>query len=817
MYPIFWAPKAEQVLLDGSDMGISGLNPQEFKKISQNIPMAYDLLPSKEYYNLRGSYLTVRKYPLWGPTSEEKLNYEDTLIYLKNVGLNSTGIKNANDFHSTSFDYFDPRSKGIDSYNIIGCQSNTFHGFIVNQLSDIGPIWYVPDRMPLSGDDTVPFESADSIPVDSANKFYFQKAAHGGMPSNDGIRKKIVNIITGAAFPQYAGMVTHAQLAADNRLCELSGDSITIKSPVDIAVVDDSGRIVLGVDADGNARYEVPGASFEIMGGHKYVYLPTDMGSQYKINLKGSGTGTFTLIDQKIEGDQVTSSKVFNDIPVTPQFSGSLEISGNNSQIVSSNGSVIVPTSIVENSASTDVVPSQTTALINGQMGDAGIYRGAVTVNLSSQDFSQSGITPAGVFSIDYSLDDGATSTIQVASTTIDIADAGTHKLVFLSSDKLGNKETQKTINFTIVAADTQVPQITCGNADGQWHNDNIAITCVASDDDSGLADGIDASFTLTTVVDADRETDSATTTSRTVCDKAGNCAQAGPIAGNKIDRKAPMITASAGSYMIVFWSNQNVVVHFECQDGGSGIAVCPTDQIIDAEGITQTVSGVAIDNAGNQSVAVFGPVKIDKTGPEISVNRPEESRLYILNEPVTVAYGCSDAGSGVASCVGTLANGASIDTGKAGSYTFTVNATDNAGNAYVKTISYKVGYRFYGFLQPINDTAHQMCPNCPASIFKGGSTIPVKFQLKDYSGNFVQAPNLPEWVSPLKGGLTTAAIDESIYFEPETSGSNFRYDSETKQYIFNWGTKGFVPGYFWRIGAKLGDGTVQTVNIGLR
>ena len=141
-------------------MGISGLNPQEFKKISQNIPMAYDLLPSKEYYNLRGSYLTVRKYPLWGPTSEEKLNYEDTLIYLKNVGLNSTGIKNANDFHSTSFDYFDPRSKGIDSYNIIGCQSNTFHGFIVNQLSDIGPIWYVPDRMPLSGDDTVPFRKS---------------------------------------------------------------------------------------------------------------------------------------------------------------------------------------------------------------------------------------------------------------------------------------------------------------------------------------------------------------------------------------------------------------------------------------------------------------------------------------------------------------------------------------------------------------------------------------------------------------------------------------------------------------------------------
>ena len=52
-----------------------------------------------------------------------------------------------------------------------------------------------------------------------------------------------------------------------------------------------------------------------------------------------------------------------------------------------------------------------------------------------------------------------------------------------------------------------------------------------------------DASFVLTTSVANGVETANASTDSRVVCDVAGNCATAGPIAGNKIDRKAPVIT----------------------------------------------------------------------------------------------------------------------------------------------------------------------------------------------------------------------------------------------------------------------------------
>ena len=70
-----------------------------------------------------------------------------------------------------------------------------------------------------------------------------------------------------------------------------------------------------------------------------------------------------------------------------------------------------------------------------------------------------------------------------------------------------------------------------------------MSIACTASDGGSGLADPADASFSLTTSVPAGSEDANASTGSREVCDQAGNCTTAGPIIGNKIDKKAPAIS----------------------------------------------------------------------------------------------------------------------------------------------------------------------------------------------------------------------------------------------------------------------------------
>jgi hypothetical protein len=206
-------------------------------------------------------------------------------------------------------------------------------------------------------------------------------------------------------------------------------------------------------------------------------------------------------------------------------------------------------------------------------------------------------------------------------------------------------------------------------------------------------------------------------------------------------------------------------------------------------------------------SLTLVGDTTPPTLSPSVSPNP-----VY-LNGTAIATANAIDSGSGIASqsCDPVLTN-------TVGTKMVTCTATDNAGNTATATVSYQVIYRFDGFLQPINDTAHpQTCGSpCVISIFKGGSTVPVKFQLKDANGNVVQAVSLPIWVTPQKGSATSSPVDESIYTDAATTGINYRWDTSGK-YIYNWSTKGFAAGYYWRIGVMLDDGQTYYVIVGLR
>jgi len=102
-----------------------------------------------------------------------------------------------------------------------------------------------------------------------------------------------------------------------------------------------------------------------------------------------------------------------------------------------------------------------------------------------------------------------------------------------------------------------------------------------------------------------------------------------------------------------------------------------------------------------------------------------------------------------------------------------------------------------------------------PASIFKAGSTVPVKFQLRDANGQLVQTATAPLWLTPQRGGPTSAAIDETVYSAPASAGTTYSWDGS--HYGYGWSTKGFTAGYFWRIGVQFDDGQTYYVSIGLR
>jgi Tol biopolymer transport system component len=85
---------------------------------------------------------------------------------------------------------------------------------------------------------------------------------------------------------------------------------------------------------------------------------------------------------------------------------------------------------------------------------------------------------------------------------------------------------------------------------------------------------------------------------------------------------------------------------------------------------------------------------RVDSRPPTIAVHTPFDGTIYSMGSTVTVDYTCTDDISGVASCSGTLGEGAALDTSHAGSYSFTVTARDNAGNVNSNTVTYTVADR---------------------------------------------------------------------------------------------------------------------------
>jgi uncharacterized repeat protein (TIGR03803 family) len=75
--------------------------------------------------------------------------------------------------------------------------------------------------------------------------------------------------------------------------------------------------------------------------------------------------------------------------------------------------------------------------------------------------------------------------------------------------------------------------------------------------------------------------------------------------------------------------------------------------------------------------------------GPAIDILSPAATS-YELHQPVFASYRCTDP-SGVATCNGTVVNGAAIDTSTLGPKAFTVDASDTLGNSNSRQVAYTV------------------------------------------------------------------------------------------------------------------------------
>jgi hypothetical protein len=189
------------------------------------------------------------------------------------------------------------------------------------------------------------------------------------------------------------------------------------------------------------------------------------------------------------------------------------------------------------------------------------------------------------------------------------------------------------------------------------------------------------------------------------------------------VDTVAPTFSCSSPSTSVWYNANQTVSCVVTDQDyvanvSGSGflplvsgiqgsqsetVSVSTSVAANTVNPAAPTNSLQACDLAGNCVSVAAGPFKIDLQPPTITGPTFSPAGPYYLNgPPVTVTYACSDGtGSGVASCTGTetlpggstinISSGGTINTSTAGNYSFTVSATDNAGNHSSSSVAFSV------------------------------------------------------------------------------------------------------------------------------
>ncbi len=277
---------------------------------------------------------------------------------------------------------------------------------------------------------------------------------------------------------------------------------------------------------------------------------------------------------------------------------------------------------------------------------------------------------------------------------------------------------------------------------------------------------------------------------SGTASDNAGNSALASVEQVN-VDLTAPSISVALDkSAAASGWFNISTgapTVQFTCSDSGSsGLASCPANHTF-GEGADQSWSGTASDNAGNSASASVEHVKVDLTAPSVTIVTPANNASYLLNQAVAASYSCSDSGSSdIESCAGPVADGTNIDTASVGAKSFTVNASDVAGNPNSATNNYSIAFK----LCVLYDQTKS---------HKAGSTVPLKLQLCDVNGvNYSSSSIIVKATGWVKQDNTSSLyVEDSGNANPD---SNFRYDATlgtTGGYIFNLSTKGMTSGTF--------------------
>lgn len=400
--------------------------------------------------------------------------------------------------------------------------------------------------------------------------------------------------------------------------------------------------------------------------------------------------------------------------------------------------------------------------------------------------------------------DDASFNLLTNVAANTETANASTDTRTVL--DDVGHSTTAGPITGNKV--DKKAPAVSCDAADGVWHALDVSIPCTASDGGSGLANTDDASFDLLTNVAANTETANASTNTHNVLDDVGNSTTAGPITGNKVDKKAPAVACGTADGN---WHASDVSIGCTATDGGSGLgnSADASFNLVSSVALGTETSNAStdsrnvLDDVGNSTTA--GPItgnKIDKKGPVVALTCP--ALPVLLNAPTSANWTATDGGSGVA---GGYASGSfGIPTSSVGPKTAFAAAGishDNVGNPSSASppCNYSVAFAFVGFRTPVDNNSVMNSAN-------SGQAIPLKWELRDYAGNPVTTlASVTVTVATL--GCSAGTTGDLI--EEYAAGASGLQNHGDGSYQFNWKTPTSYARSCKTMKLDLGEGTPRT------
>jgi len=273
-------------------------------------------------------------------------------------------------------------------------------------------------------------------------------------------------------------------------------------------------------------------------------------------------------------------------------------------------------------------------------------------------------------------------------------------------------------------------------------------------------------------------------------------------------DTTAPSLTVPSNPVVVEATGPTGAVATYQVRaedavDSAPSISCTPASGNVFGLGTTP-VTCTAKDAAGNTSAQKTFDVTVQDTIAPNNIqfvgNINDGDSFFFGDVPAQPTCTATDSGSGLDSCVVTGYSTA------VGNQTLTATATDKAGNAFSKTLSYTVKpYSFNGFYQPVDmSTATTTVYN----TVKGGSTVPLKFELFKGTTELTSTSYINQPLRATRIICASGAEEDTIELLA-TGGTSLRYDSTGGQYIYNWKTPTGIGCYKVTVSATDGSSSI--------